>query len=118
MSFVRTRIKADKFVESEKHDNYTILRWDATKEIISIPSKKKGGEPTQKESDWLVCTEGIYRHPVAAEQVRADIEKDLNVRYPEGNKPDVDFNHLLESITSPKLGKQITREEIHLSCKE
>ena len=93
MQTLRVRVKASDFKEVERKGNITIVRWDASPEIVTIPSKRKGEEQAEKETGWLVCSERIYRNNPTSEQLQADIKADLALRHPEGGAPVVNIIH-------------------------
>ena len=82
-------MKASDFKEVERKGDFVIVRWDATPEVITVPAKKKGGDETKKESGYVICTERIYDGEPTKEQIKADVDKDLEIRYPEGKMPSV-----------------------------
>ena len=101
MQFIRTRIKKDDYKDVEPQEGFTIVRWDAVPETIQVPIRKKGKkdkdaeqEYETKETNYLVCTERVYHGDFTAEMVRADIDADLALRYPEGNAPTINVPEL------------------------
>ncbi len=82
-------MKASDFKEVERKDGITYIRWDAIPEIVSIPARKKGREPAQKESGYVICSELVVDGCVDKKKVKAVIDKDLAIRYPEGERPRV-----------------------------
>lgn len=95
MSFIRTITRKVKPVE--KHKGYTIFRWDAEKEIVSVPQKK--GDPIQKESGNYICTECIIHGEVTRDILQSEIDKDLSIRYQE-NPPIINAENLLAQLNN------------------
>lgn len=89
MQTIRKRIKSSDYKEVERDGDMTIVRWDATPEIVTVPSKKKGGEETTKETGYVICSERVYLKPVTKKKVQEDIDKDLALRYPNGDAPKI-----------------------------
>lgn len=94
MRTIRTRILAADYVEVERKNGITIVRWDAQKETITAEAPRKGrkkgenpSEPVTKETGYLICSEAVYHGEVTRQMVQKDIDYDLAVRYPEGDKP-------------------------------
>ena len=80
MSFIRTRIPAGEFRPVENGDGFTTFRWDAEKEIVNVPVKKKvrrNQEPEYepKESGYLVCTECIIHGEVTENALQSEIDR-------------------------------------------
>lgn len=98
MQFLRTRVKAKDFKEVEKANDLITVRWDATPEIITIPARKKGGEPVTKESGYLICTERVFREKPSLEELTAEVNADLDIRYKGAQKPTVDVASLFAKI--------------------
>lgn len=89
MQTLRVRIKEKLYKDVEKKNGLTIVRWDSSKEIMQVPSKKKGEEPVSKETGHLICSERVYHGDVTKEMVQKDIDADLAVRYKDGEKPSI-----------------------------
>ena len=85
-------MKASDFKEVERKGDLVIVRWDATPETITIPARKKGGEESIKESGYVICTERVYNGEPTQKEVKADIDKDLAIRYTTGEKPVVNID--------------------------
>lgn len=98
MRTIRTIVKADAFKSVEKKDGITIIRWDATPETITIPSKKEGEEGKTAQTDNVICTELVFRGAPDETVIRESIAKDLAVRYPEGGAPEVNTKALIKEI--------------------
>ena len=102
MRTIRTRILAADYVEVERKDGITIVRWDAQKETVTTEAPKKGrrkseepGEPITKETGYLVCTESAYFGEVTAKIVQKDIDADIASRYPTGDAPKIKASVIL-----------------------
>lgn len=93
MQTIRKRIKSSDYKEVERDGNVTIVRWDATPEVVNIPKgRPKRGQEQQyetKQTDHVVCTEAVFRGDVDKGILKAAIDKDLALRYPDGEAPTV-----------------------------
>lgn len=102
MATIRTRIALNDYKVVEKRRGLIIVRWDPVKEIVRIPKgrARRGQEPEyeEKESGYLAVTERVYREKPTFDQINAEVQADLNRRYPEGNKPSVDLSTIIALI--------------------
>lgn len=91
-------MKAVGFKAVEHKGELTVVRWDATPEVIVIPAKKKGGEETKKQTDNVICTELVFRGTADEAAIREAVAKDMELRYPEGGAPEVDVDGIIAAL--------------------
>lgn len=93
MSFIRNRMPESEFKAVERNEEFSVFRWDAEKEMVNVPIRKKGKKKEEepeyetKESGYLVFTECILHGEVTNEILQKEIDADLAIRYPNGGAP-------------------------------
>lgn len=97
MQTLRKRVSAG-FPSVEKTPAGVVARWDAKEEVISVPGKKKGEEPTVKPTGMFIVTERLYKALPSMDLLTKEVNADLDARYKDAEKPVIDIASLMEEI--------------------